>query len=93
MGRPPPSVQALAGLLLGFLAADGGVAGLVPVALALVASLLLASLPTWAIDPPKDAPVEKADPIVVVGFLVLFIGACLGYVGWLMYTQKGKKEE
>ncbi|HVG93150.1 MAG TPA: ComEC/Rec2 family competence protein, partial [Planctomycetota bacterium] len=42
MGRPPPSVQALAGLLLGFLAADVGVAGLVPVAIALAASLLLA---------------------------------------------------
>jgi hypothetical protein len=57
------------------------------------ASLLLAHLPAWAIDPPKEAPVEKADPIVVVGFLVLFIGACVGHVGWLMYTKKGAQKE
>ena len=55
--------------------------------------LLLAQLPAWAIDPPKEAAVEKADPMVVVGFLVLFIGGCLGYVAYLMYTQKKEKKD
>ena len=48
------------------------------------------SLAALAQEKAKDAPVEKADPIVIVAFLVLFIGSCVGYVGWLVYT-KGKQ--
>jgi hypothetical protein len=54
----------------------------------ILSALLLSacSLAAFAADK-AEAPVEKADPIVIVGFLVLFFGGCAGYLGWLLYTK------
>ena len=52
--------------------------------------LFLYSVAAVAADAAKEAPVEKADPLVIVGFLVLFVGGCAGYVAYLWYT-KGKE--
>lgn len=52
--------------------------------------LLLQWLPAFAAE---EAPVEKASPIVVIGFLVLFLGACAGYGVYLLMSQKGKPEK
>ena len=49
--------------------------------------LLLMWLPAYAAE---EAPVEKASPIVVIGFLVLLFGACAGYGVYLLMANKGK---
>jgi hypothetical protein len=49
--------------------------------------LFIYSVAAFAADK-ADAPVEKADPMVVVGFLVLFFGSCAGYVAYLLYTKR-----
>lgn len=51
--------------------------------------LFLMWLPAYAAE---EAPVEKASPIVVIGFLVLLVGACAGYGVYLLMAQKGKGE-
>ena len=52
--------------------------------------LLLFWLPAYAVE---EAPVEKASPIVVIGFLVLLVGACVGYGVYLLMAQKGKNDK
>ena len=49
--------------------------------------LFLQWLPAYAIE---EAPVEKASPLVVISFLVLLVGACVGYGIYLLMAQKGK---
>jgi hypothetical protein len=51
---------------------------------------LLQSLPAFAAD---EAPVEKASPVVVIGFLVLLVGACVGYGIYLVWAQKQKAQK
>jgi hypothetical protein len=54
----------------------------------ILSALLLSACSLAAFAAEKaDAPVEKADPIVIVAFLVLFFGGCAGYVGWLLYSK------
>ena len=40
-----------------------------------------------------DAPVEKANPLVVVAFLVLFIGGCAGYFIFLMWSKNKEAKD
>lgn len=35
-----------------------------------------------------EAPAEQASPITVILFLVLFVGACVAYVGYAWWTRK-----
>ena len=37
-----------------------------------------------------DAPAEQASPMVVIGFLVLLVGACVGYGLYLVRSHKDK---
>ena len=53
--------------------------------------VMLAGLPALALEGKADAPVEKADPMVVVAFLVLFLGGCLGYVVYLYWSRRKDK--
>ena len=52
--------------------------------------LPLAGLTAYAIDAANDAPAETANPLVVIGFLVLFVGSCAGYVGYLLWSGRRK---
>jgi hypothetical protein len=56
--------------------------------------LSLSWLAAFAADA-ADAPAETASPLVVIGFLVVLVGSCLGYVGYMAWAQKrtGGKEE
>lgn len=47
--------------------------------------LFLQCLPAYAIE---EVPVERASPIVVIGFLVLLVGACVGYGVYLRWSKK-----
>jgi hypothetical protein len=49
--------------------------------------LLLAILPAFAQGKP-EAPAEKADPLVVLLFLVLLIGSGLAYAGYLWWQHR-----
>ncbi len=40
-----------------------------------------------------EAPAEKASPIVVVVFLVLFVGGCAGYFLWMWWEQKKRRQQ
>ena len=51
----------------------------------------LASLAAFAQDVKPEPPVEHASPLVVAVFLVLFVGSCLAYGGYLLW--RGKKEK
>jgi flagellar basal body-associated protein FliL len=35
-----------------------------------------------------EAPAEQASPITVILFLVLFVGACVAYVGYAWWNRK-----
>ena len=52
----------------------------------------LAWLPAFAIDA-ADAPAETASPMVVAGFFVLLLGGCAGYVGYLIWSAKKKRDD
>ena len=39
-----------------------------------------------------EQPAEKASPLTVVIFLVLFVGSCVAYVGYVWWTNKKKKQ-
>jgi hypothetical protein len=41
-----------------------------------------------AADASQEAPAEQASPVTVILFLVLFIGACVAYVGYAWWTRK-----
>ena len=47
---------------------------------------LLASSSAFA-QAAAEAPVEKANPLVVVAFLVLFVGGCAGYFIYLIWSK------
>jgi len=51
--------------------------------------LSLSWLAAYAADA-ADAPVEKASPVVVIGFLVLLVGACVGYFVYAAWANKRK---
>jgi hypothetical protein len=53
---------------------------------------LLACLSTFA-QAAAEAPVEKANPLVVVGFLVLFVGGCAGYFIYLMWAKNKEAKD
>lgn len=44
-----------------------------------------------AAEAAKDAPAEKADPIVVIGFLFVLLASCGGYAAYLWKSKKGEK--
>ena len=41
----------------------------------------------------SEPPVEKASFATVVIFLVMFIGSCAGYLGWVLWSAKKKQDE
>ena len=53
---------------------------------------LLASLPALAQEA-KEAPMEKADPLFVLLFLVLFVGSGVAYAGYLWWRNRKDKEQ
>ena len=55
-----------------------------------LASLL--PLLAHAAEAAKDAPADKADPIVVIGFLVLLLGSCAAYAAYLWKSKKGEQK-
>jgi len=55
------------------------------------AFVLLAPLLAYAQESKPEAPVEKADPLVVILFLVLFVGSGLVYGGYLWWNRKKDK--
>jgi len=56
------------------------------------ASVLLASLPALAQEA-KEAPMEKADPMFVLLFLILFVGSGVAYAGYLWWRNRKDKQE
>ena len=54
--------------------------------------LSLSWLPAFAVEAAKDAPAESASPLVVIGFLLVFVASCAGYVAYAMWSgrKKGK---
>ena len=40
-----------------------------------------------------EAPAEKASPIVVVVFLVLFVGGCAGYFVYMWWEQRKTRRQ
>jgi hypothetical protein len=52
---------------------------------------LILALSAYAQTP--EPPVEKASSLTVVIFLVLFIGSCVGYVGYTLWTSMKKRDE
>lgn len=61
---------------------------IVPLALSLIAPLL-----ALAQEAKPEAPMEKADPLVVLLFLVIFVGSGVVYGGYLWWRAKKDKEE
>ena len=55
-----------------------------------VAALL--PLLAFAQEAAKDAPAEKADPVVVIGFLILLLASCGGYAAYLWKGKKGEQK-
>ena len=55
------------------------------------AFMLLAPLLAYAQETKPEAPVEKADPLVVILFLVLFVGSGVAYGGYLWWNSKKDK--
>ena len=54
--------------------------------------LLLASFCAFA-QSAAEAPVEKANPLVVVGFLVIFVGGCAGYFVYLIWSKNKEAKD
>jgi flagellar basal body-associated protein FliL len=40
----------------------------------------------------EEAPTEKADPITVIVFLVLFVGSIAGYFAYIWWNQRKKRQ-
>lgn len=56
---------------------------------------LLASIPAYALDSTAatEPAIETASPVVIVAFLLLFVG-CIGYYVWLtIQNDKKRKDE
>ena len=53
--------------------------------------LVLASCCAYA-QSTADAPAEHASPVAVVIFVVLFIGACVGYVAYTWWNGRKKEQ-
>ena len=53
---------------------------------------LLASLSALAQEA-KEVPTEKASPLVVVLFLVIFVGSGVAYAGYLWWQNKRDKTQ
>ena len=53
--------------------------------------LLLLALDTFAQAP--EPPVEKASPVTVVIFLVVFVGCCAAYLGYAWWSGRKKRGE
>ena len=55
---------------------------------------LLVASSAYAQSTGADAPSEKASPVTVAIFLVLFFGSCIGYFVYIWWKQrKGKQPE
>jgi CHASE2 domain-containing sensor protein len=39
-----------------------------------------------------EAPTEKASPLIVVIFLVLFVGSCVGYFAYMWWNQRKSRQ-
>ena len=52
--------------------------------------LLIFALDAYAQTP--DPPVEKADGVTVVIFLVVFVGSCVAYIGYAWWAGRKKRE-
>jgi hypothetical protein len=57
-------------------------------------SLVLSLLPLFAFAQAKaaEAPAETASPLVVIGFIALFVGACIAYVIYAVLINKKKAD-
>lgn len=40
-----------------------------------------------------EAPVEPANPVAVVLFVIVFIGSCIGFVAYVWWKGRGKPRE
>jgi hypothetical protein len=54
------------------------------------AILLFLSLQAWAQKAAGDVPSEQASPVVVVAFLVIFIGGCITFMAYVWWRGRGK---
>jgi flagellar basal body-associated protein FliL len=52
---------------------------------------LMLALSAYAQTP--EPPVEKASMVTVVIFLVMFVGSCVGYVGYVLWSARKKQDE
>ncbi len=52
---------------------------------------LLVASSAYAQSTGADAPTEKASPVTVVIFLVLFFGSCAGYFVYVWWKQRKSK--
>ena len=52
--------------------------------------LLMLALDAYAQTP--EPPVEKADGVTVVIFLVVFVGSCVAYIGYAWWSGRKKRE-
>ena len=56
--------------------------------------LQLAALSVYAQSAKPEAPTEQASPLTVLVFLVLFVGSCLAYAGYIWWRRdKDKSSE
>jgi len=54
---------------------------------------ILMSCVAYAQSSSADAPSEQASPITVIVFLVLFIGGCVGYIGFTWWRGRHDEEK
>ena len=54
--------------------------------------LALASCSAYAQNSGAEAPVEHASVLTVVIFVVLFVGGCVGYIGYTWWRGRQKEE-
>lgn len=56
---------------------------------------LLPILASWALSAaavtPADAPAERASPVAVIVFLVLFVGGCVAFGVYLWWNSRKEK--
>lgn len=57
----------------------------------LLLPLLILALNAYAQTP--EPPTEKASVVTVVIFLVMFIGSCAGYLGWVLWSARKNRDE
>ena len=53
--------------------------------------LALASWSAYAQSSAAEPPVEHASVLTVVIFIVLFVGACVGYIGYTWWHRRKKE--